>query len=630
MKESFFPPNIFVSVASRKRAVPSSQLEAAATDSGLSSLHDPPLEPRDEAAFLLTAAAEIEHALMVQYLYAAYSVRVRAGANKTALATAKSLLMQIAREEMGHLATVQNLLNLVGGPINLGREHSPYASDIYPFRFRLEPVTLGSLSKYVTAESPLTLPEAMTQADRDLVEQIRNESTSANDGQEVHHVGPIYARLAALFDDPINGLSDTDWRTDTAARQALFEDWGFTPRDSTAGDPLIIRSFPGADVGVLRAQAADAVRKIADQGEGFDIDTDPGATPGESHFERFLSIYKQVAALTGAGVTTTWPVATNPNTTTTPTEPAVDAVEVALEEQADAGRITEPRARAWAQLFNLRYRLLLGQFAHFVRVDQDLYSTTPGPRLGDRTARGLLLIGTFDEMRHLSKIAGKLVQLPKDDAPGALHAGPTFELPYSLNLPDGEPARWRTHLDASRAATRLIAAHLAPDSDPFLTDLLVSDIAAQRRMTALASGVALPPESLPTGFAKAVTILEEAVRGFTVGGPHGRNFWADQKRNAFVSTGVYFLPDVGPTGPTPVARDPGGAVVPDPAAASLIQRLTAPSPAARMPRFRPPVPAPRVSYLKQWITDGCPDDDPPDKAGVHHEQEPKVEPSEPP
>src|SRR4051812_20360599 len=35
--------------------------------------HDPPLAPRDEASFLLHVAAEIEHALMVQYLYAAYS-----------------------------------------------------------------------------------------------------------------------------------------------------------------------------------------------------------------------------------------------------------------------------------------------------------------------------------------------------------------------------------------------------------------------------------------------------------------------------------------------------------------------------------------------------------------------------
>ena len=40
-------------------------------------LHDPPLEPRDEAIYLLHAAAEIEHALMVQYLFAAYSLRAQ-------------------------------------------------------------------------------------------------------------------------------------------------------------------------------------------------------------------------------------------------------------------------------------------------------------------------------------------------------------------------------------------------------------------------------------------------------------------------------------------------------------------------------------------------------------------------
>ncbi|MGH3611472.1 MAG: ferritin-like domain-containing protein, partial [Pseudonocardia sp.] len=100
-------------------------------------LHDPPLEPRDEAVFLLTAAAEIEHALMVQYLYAVYSIRV-ADPNRDELQRVQSLLTQIAREEMGHLATVQNLLHLVGGPLNFNRESSPFASAIYPFRFTLE------------------------------------------------------------------------------------------------------------------------------------------------------------------------------------------------------------------------------------------------------------------------------------------------------------------------------------------------------------------------------------------------------------------------------------------------------------------------------------------------------------
>ena len=38
-------------------------------------VHDPPLAPHDEAVFLLNIAAEVEHALMVQYLFAAYSLR---------------------------------------------------------------------------------------------------------------------------------------------------------------------------------------------------------------------------------------------------------------------------------------------------------------------------------------------------------------------------------------------------------------------------------------------------------------------------------------------------------------------------------------------------------------------------
>jgi hypothetical protein len=127
-------------------------------------------------------------------------------------------------------------------------------------------------------------------------------------------------------------------------------------------------------------------------------------------------------------------------------------------------------------------------------------------------------------------------------------------------------------------------------------------------------------DGLPKGFAKAVTILEEAVRGFTIGGIHGRNFWADQTRDAFVSTPVF-----DGFGPTPVSLDGAGAVVPNPSQSQLVQRLKAPTETARMPKFRPAVPAPRIAYLEQWISEGCPDDDPADEIGVHHERLPADE-----
>ncbi|MFD2091498.1 ferritin-like domain-containing protein [Blastococcus deserti] len=621
MEARFFAPGTIAPVTSEEPFPTDPALEVGRSGA----LHDPPLEPRDEAVFLLTAAAEIEHALMVQYLYAAYSVHV-AGPNGDELQRVRRLLVQIAREEMGHLATVQNLLHLVGGPLNLGRDRAPYGSEIYPFRFRLEPVTRGSLAKYVTAESPRELPGEMSPEDRALVVKLRDDAAAANDGNPVNHVGPIFARLAELFGDTPDSLADADFRTGTGARQADRDDWGYAPLSPADGSPLLIGSFTGTDVSALRQAARTAVQEIGDQGEGFDLPpagTSP--TPTESHFERFFDVYKRVSRLFDEGDPVTWPVATDPNTTPgTPTNrgrsPA-DRLGAAAEELAAGGRITEPRARAWAQLFNLRYRMLLGQLAHFLRLDGELYRTASGPQQGDRTARGLLLLGTFDEMRHLEKIAGKLVQLPKD-AGGTVHAGPPFELPYTLQLPDGEPARWRMHLDASRASTRLVTSRLAPEADPFLTDLVGRDIRAQEVLAALAAGAEIPATGLPTGFAKAVTILQEAVRGFRVGGRHG-NFWAGRTRDQFVTT------PVPPIDVPPVALDGTGAVVPDPAEAPLIERLTATDARARMPRFRPPVPVARIGYLQQWIRDGAPDDDPPGRVGVTVEPDPADETTAP-
>jgi ferritin-like protein len=212
---------------------------------GTEPTHDPLLAPRDEAVFLLTAAAEIEHALMVQYLYAAYSVRAPRGSTPAELDRIQDLLFQIAREEMGHLATVQNLLHLIGGPLNFNREHSPYASEIYPFRFKLEPLTLDSLAKYVIAESPQRLPDRFPAEDEQLLLQLAEDARRSNDGRPVSHVGAIFARLQRLFRGD-GGLLDEDFRLDRRQLQARFGDWGYKPRQPSEGEALIIESFDAA------------------------------------------------------------------------------------------------------------------------------------------------------------------------------------------------------------------------------------------------------------------------------------------------------------------------------------------------------------------------------------------------
>ncbi len=599
--------------------------EAAAT---AGPMHDPTLEPRDEAVFLLTAAAEIEHALMVQYLYAAYSVRV-AGDHARQLRAVQDRLLQIAREEMGHLATVQNLLHLIGGPLSFNREHSPYASEIYPFRFKLEPLTLDSLAKYVIAEGPAVRPDALDEQDIVLLEQIEVDARRSNDGRAVRHVGPFFARLKDLFHGGEQGLADQDFRLDTHALQAKPADWGFEPRSLTVGEPLIIEPFDGADVVLVRSAAAAAVEKIGAQGEGFDA-SPAGPDHSESHFERFFDLYKTCRALFEAGVQVTWPVAENPNTTSAPpVQPDLtQMVDVVQEAHAAKGRITHPRARAWAHLFNLRYRLLLGHLSHFLRLGEELYVAGPGSRQGDRTARGLLLIWTFNEMRRLKKIAGKLVQLPLADPPGATHAGPPFELPYTLNLPDREADRWRMHLDVSRASVRLVEERLleadaAQEQDGFLVDLVSLDEDAQLIMQSLAAGGGVPEASLPTDFSKAVLILEEAVRGFDAVSFAHDNFWAGKTRDAFL----------GLTRPAPpVEPDSAGGFDFDPDRSALVQRLEGTVRGEnRMPRFRPPVAPERIAFIRDWISGGCRDNVPAGEIGLRRERSPEPEPAtEPP
>jgi hypothetical protein len=66
---------------------------------------------RDYLVYLLHIGAEIEHALMTQYLYAAYSlggeqVPVK---HRPLVERWRNSLLTIAREEMGHLLSVQNV-----------------------------------------------------------------------------------------------------------------------------------------------------------------------------------------------------------------------------------------------------------------------------------------------------------------------------------------------------------------------------------------------------------------------------------------------------------------------------------------------------------------------------------------
>ncbi len=617
LRRSPYTAELFKAMADGEHAIEAVSSTCNVSTNNVASLHDPPLEPRDEAVFLLNVVAEVEHALLVQYLYAAYSVRADGTVPRGEYF--QNVLLQIAREEMGHLATVQNLLHVLGGPLNFHREQSPYSSALYPFRFRLQPLTLRSLAKYVIAESPSPPPADLPEADKTLLcDRIEPEAKADNGGIAVQHVGPFFARLLDLFRDDQNGIRDEDLLTNTAGQHAKYEDWGYDPEKSLPmAERLIVQSIDGETAEVVRRQAVEALEAIAEQGEGHD----PGPTGTESHFERFFMLYKDLDSATSGGTkSVTWPIPTNPNTSIEPPHQAgmEKMVDMVLESHAKSGRITDGRSRAWAQLFNLRYRLLLQFLSHFLQSDGKSYRSEQAS-LGDRTERGLLLIWTFHEMRRLRKVALKLVQMPKDDSSG-LNAAAPFELPYTLNLPVAETARWRTHLDASRASSKLaslIQSEYEDGEDAFLDDLVRLDEVDQQIMAALATGDGIPAGALPTEFQKVASILEESVRGFDIGSVffvHG-NFWDRKNRDDFIS---------GPPGSPNIRANTQGGFDPD--RSSLVRRIEGTT-GNQMPRFRPAIPPERLKYVRDWIEAGCPHNG---ELSMERERQPHAEPTGPP
>ena len=391
--------------------------------------HDPRLAPRDEIIFLLHTAAEVEHALMVQYLFAGWSAMF----DETRWS---STIRLVAKQEMGHLVTVENVLRSLRGPLNFEREDYPFRTALYPFHFALEPLSRGSLAKYVIAEmpkNPLTLPldPPLTAADLD---DIRRDAHLGNMKEMVNRVGDLYEHVQFLIAEH---LSDLDFSPATAGFQADPEDWH---ADFVEG--MIIEKITN------KAEALSALRKIAEQGEGV------GETGGEdllkTHFYLFLKIYRErLAQGDGPDV----PVRD------LPTDPSTSA-QTSADSEIELNRISHPVARHLAQLFNLRYRILLVDLAHALSIESDLLPKDPAAPNDPQkpSGRAELREWTFEEMRRMPDLARSLVSLPRRDGldVGPPFAAPPFELPYTLALPDQELDRWLLQGDLIENGRQLI------------------------------------------------------------------------------------------------------------------------------------------------------------------------------
>jgi hypothetical protein len=176
-------------------------------------------DPQLELLRLLREAAEIEHALMLQYLFCAFSLREGysdfAGHGEP---TANSVL-GVAIQEMQHLAAVNRLLVKLGSCPHLDRQDFPYEPDIYPFIFNLEPMSRSCLAKFVYCEAPAEIFDTKTAKDQ--AEETFRKRVFAEFGntERPNHVGSLYRcvldmleEVANAPDAPVTREEASEWR----------------------------------------------------------------------------------------------------------------------------------------------------------------------------------------------------------------------------------------------------------------------------------------------------------------------------------------------------------------------------------------------------------------------------------
>ena len=126
------------------------------------------IDTREELINALTQAAELEHGLLCQYLFAALSMK-RHPSEDVAWPQVELIrgwerhVLRVAREEMAHLGTVSNLLTAIGGAPQFRRPNfpqqaryfpEPLGDDVQHVEFTLEPFSISALDRFIRFEIP--------------------------------------------------------------------------------------------------------------------------------------------------------------------------------------------------------------------------------------------------------------------------------------------------------------------------------------------------------------------------------------------------------------------------------------------------------------------------------------------
>jgi Ferritin-like len=119
------------------------------------------IEHREALIYLICAAAELEHALMCEYLFAGFSLKESTdeGLSEEQLSAVdrwRATVLGVAGQEMLHLALTANMLSALGASPHLARPNLPQPARHYPAAVRLAPLPFGeqALRHFLYLERP--------------------------------------------------------------------------------------------------------------------------------------------------------------------------------------------------------------------------------------------------------------------------------------------------------------------------------------------------------------------------------------------------------------------------------------------------------------------------------------------
>lgn len=152
---------------------------------------------RLELVRLLKEITEVEHSLMLQYLYTGFSLKPAFASLAGFGVPDSNSFIGVAVQEMQHLGSINKLLVQLGASPSLEVQDFPYEVDIYPFAMHLEPLSRLSVAKYTYCEASVeeitTDGPANRQFLRDLEATLKGE-------RRINHVGSVYAIVISLLE----------------------------------------------------------------------------------------------------------------------------------------------------------------------------------------------------------------------------------------------------------------------------------------------------------------------------------------------------------------------------------------------------------------------------------------------